>query len=122
MAENRNQVALYQEAADAMRDWARVIPGAVENLREANQKVYSKISDVAGEGGPHTDQILEIVSYLQNELEGINAETENMITMLNIKSHTVEKKKVGNKIYIKKIASEIDNYTICGRRKYGNKK
>ena len=35
---------------------------------------------------------------------------------------TVEKKKVGNKIYIKKIASEIDNYTICGRRKYGNKK
>lgn len=52
MAENRNQVALYQEAADAMRDWARVIPGAVENLREANQKVYSKISDVAGEGGP----------------------------------------------------------------------
>ena len=42
MAENRNQVALYQEAADAMRDWARVIPGAVENLREANQKVYSK--------------------------------------------------------------------------------
>lgn len=47
MAENRNQVALYQEAADAMRDWARVIPGAVENLREANQKVYSKISDVA---------------------------------------------------------------------------
>ena len=40
----------------------------------------------------------------------------------DIKSHTVEKKKVGNKIYIKKIASEIDNYTICGRRKYGNKK
>ena len=27
------------------------------------------------------------------------------------RSHTVEKKKVGNKIYIKKIASEIDNYT-----------
>ena len=78
MAENRNQVALYQEAADAMRDWARVIPGAVE------------ISDVAGEGGPHTDQILEIVSYLQNELEGINAETENMITMLNTKAAKIE--------------------------------
>lgn len=90
MEENRNQVALYQEAADAMRDWARVIPGAVENLREANQKVYSKISDVAGEGGPHTDQILEIVSYLQNELEGINAETENMITMLNTKAAKIE--------------------------------
>lgn len=90
MAENRNQVALYQEAADAMRDWARVIPGAVENLREANQKVYSKISDVTGEGGPHTDQILEIVSYLQNELEGINAETENMITMLNTKAAKIE--------------------------------
>ena len=90
MAENRNQVALYQEAADAMRDWARVIPGAVENLREANQKVYSKISDVAGEGGQHTDQILEIVSYLQNELEGINAETENMITMLNTKAAKIE--------------------------------
>ena len=90
MAENRNQVALYQEAADAMRDWARVIQGAVENLREANQKVYSKISDLAGEAAPHTDQILEIVSYLQNELEGINAETENMITMLNTKAAKIE--------------------------------
>lgn len=42
MAENRNQVALYQEAADAMRDWARVIPGAVENLREANKRYIVK--------------------------------------------------------------------------------
>ena len=38
----------------------------------------------------HTDQILEIVSYLQNELEGINAETENMITMLNTKAAKIE--------------------------------
>lgn len=90
MAGNKNQVALYQEAADALRDWARVIPGAVENLREANQKVYSKISEVAGEGGPHTDQILEIVSYLQNELEAINGETEQIISMLNIKAAKIE--------------------------------
>ncbi len=90
MAENKNQVALYQGAADAMRDWARVIPSAVENLREANQKVYSTILSVSGQGGPHTDQILDIVCYLQNELEAINTETEQMITMLNTKAIKIE--------------------------------
>lgn len=85
-----DKVALFQEAADALRAQAKAVPAAIQALEEANAKVYSAIQSVDGEGGPHTDQILEIVVYIQNELKHVQEAVENIPVMLNAKAEKIE--------------------------------
>ena len=87
---NMDKVALYQEAADALRAQANAIPAAIQALEEANTKVYSSIQAVEGDGSPHTDQILEIVTYIQNELKHVEEAVENIPLMLNTKAEKIE--------------------------------
>ena len=85
-----DKVALFQEAADALRAQANAVPAAIQALEDANAKVYSSIQSVYGDGGPHTDQILEIVTYIQNELKHVQEAVENIPVMLNAKAEKIE--------------------------------
>lgn len=85
-----DKVALYQEAADALRAQANAVPAAIQALEEANAKVYSAIQSVEGDGGPHVDKILEIVTYIQKELKHVQEAVEGIPVMLNAKAEKIE--------------------------------
>ncbi len=85
-----DKVALYQEAADALRAQANAVPVAIQALEEANTKVYSTIRSVNDDGGPHVEQISEIVTYIQNELEHVKEAVGKIPVMLNAKAEKIE--------------------------------
>lgn len=87
---NIDKVTLTPEGVEALRAQANAVPAAIEAFREASKKVYSTIESVDGDGGPHHDEILEIVSHIMNELTHVEEAVEAIPVMLNKKANRIE--------------------------------
>jgi hypothetical protein len=71
------KLALNTESASAMREFAQVMPFALENIVQATEKVVQVYQSVAEDVGPHNqdfyDMIMLIKSAQENAAEAIEA-------------------------------------------------